>query len=156
MPDEYRSHRPVDRVLELRERNDLVEPLPDVRPAQAVDRPIEKDVLSSREVGVEPRAELEQRADPALRPHPAGRGLDDPGDDTEQRRLARPVAPDETDGFAARDTHRHVMERPDVLGLARPRWTNRSLSVRVSRAWTWNRRETPSTLISPGPYSDLD
>ena len=105
-------------MLELRERNDLVEPLPDVRPAQAVDRPIEKDVLSSREVGVEPRAELEQRADPALRPHPTGRGLDDPGDDTEQRRLARPVAPDETDGFAARDLHRHVMERPDVLGLA--------------------------------------
>ncbi len=73
--------------------------------AQAVDRAVQEDVLAPREVGVEPRAELEQRADSAFRLHTPGGGLDDPGDDAEQRRLARPVAPDETDGFAARDLH---------------------------------------------------
>ena len=35
-----------------------------------------------------------------------------------------------------------------------PRWTKRSLRVLVSRAWTRKRRETPSTLISPGVIRD--
>ena len=156
-PRRVRPHGPVDRVLELRERDDLVEPLPDVGAAEALDRAVQEDVLAPGEVEVEPGAELEQRADPPLRAHASGRRLDDPGDEPQQRRLARAVAPDEPDGLAARDARARRRGAPRRRSPAvRPRWTKRSFSVRASRAWMRNRRETPSTLISPGSIADLD
>ena len=63
IPDEYVLHRPVDRVLELGERDDLVEPLADPRAREALERAVQLDVLAPGEVGVEARAELEQRPD---------------------------------------------------------------------------------------------
>ena len=51
--------------LELREGDDLVDPLVDRLPLEAVDRAVQVDVLAAGEVGVEARAELEQRADAA-------------------------------------------------------------------------------------------
>ena len=62
-----RLDRPVDRVLELGERHDLVEALADPHAREALQRAVQLDVLAPGEVGVEPRAELEQRADPAGR-----------------------------------------------------------------------------------------
>ena len=64
-PRRVRAHRHVDEVLELRERDDLVEALADVRALQPEDRAVEVDVLAAGEVGMEAGAELEQRADPA-------------------------------------------------------------------------------------------
>ncbi len=113
-PGRVRPHRTVDRVLELGEGDDLVEPLPDVGPAQPLDRAVQEDVLAPGEVEVEPRAELEERADPPFRTHRAGRRLDDPGDEPEQRRLPGAVPPDETDRLAASDGEGHVVERPHV------------------------------------------
>ena len=66
MPARVGADRPVDRVLDLGERDDLVEALADLGAAQALDRAVQVDVLAAREVGVEAGAELEQRADPAL------------------------------------------------------------------------------------------
>ena len=66
-PRRVRAHRDVDEVLELRERDDLVEALADVRALQAEDRAVEVDVLAAGEVGMEAGAELEQRADPCRR-----------------------------------------------------------------------------------------
>ena len=111
-PGRVGANRPVDRVLELGEGDDLVEALADVLPPQALDRPVQVDVLAAAEVGVEAGAELQQRADPALRPHPARRRLDDPRDDPEQRRLSRAVAADEADGLTARDVERDVLQCP--------------------------------------------
>ncbi len=64
-PRGIRAHRQVDEVLEACEGHDLVELLADHGPPQAVDRPVEVDVLTARHVGMEARAELEQRTDTA-------------------------------------------------------------------------------------------
>src|SRR5919106_104650 len=117
-PGRVRADRPVDRVLELGEGDDLVEALADVRTAQALDRAVQVNVLAAGEVGVEAGAELEQRSDPALGADAARRRLDDPRDDPKQGRLPRAVPADEADRLAARDVHRDVAERPDVGRLA--------------------------------------
>ena len=64
-PRRVRAHRQVDEVLELGERDDLVQLLAHVRAREAVDRAVQEDVLAAGEVGVEAGAELEQRADAA-------------------------------------------------------------------------------------------
>ena len=104
------AHREVDELLELGERDDLVHHLADACARQAVDRPVEVDVLASAEIGVEAGAELEQRCDAPTCLDPARRRLDDPRDDTQQRRLAGAVAADEPDGIARLDGERHVAE----------------------------------------------
>ena len=52
------ANRSVDRVLELGEGHDLVEPAPDVPAPQALNRPVEEHVLAAREVEVEAGSEL--------------------------------------------------------------------------------------------------
>ena len=119
-PARVRADRPVDRVLDLGERDDLVEALADLGAAQALDRPVQVDVLAAAEVRVEAGAELEQRADAAVDLHGARRRLDDPGEHPQQRRLARAVAADQADGLAGRDLGRDVAQRPDVLAAGAP------------------------------------
>ena len=116
-PGRVRPHRAVDRILELGEGDDLVEAAADVRAAKALDRAVQEHVLAAREVRVEASAELEEGADPAARPHGARARLDDPGDETQQGRLARSVAPDETDGLSLAHIERDVVERPDLYCL---------------------------------------
>ncbi len=114
-PRRVRPHGPVDRVLDLGEGDDLVEPFADLAPAEPLDRPVEEEVLAAGEVGVEARPELEERADAAGGlDRPAGR-LDDPGDDAEQRRLPRAVPADQADRLAGVDVGRDAVERPHLL-----------------------------------------
>jgi hypothetical protein len=60
-PRRVGANRPVDRILELGERDDLVEPAPDLGPGEPLDCAVQEDVLATSEVRVEPGAELEQR-----------------------------------------------------------------------------------------------
>src|SRR5262249_15681404 len=82
-PEPHRHSRgirpdgPVDRVLQLRERDDLIEALLDGRATQTLDRPVQEDVLASREIRVKPGAELEQGPDPTLAAYAPCRRLDD-------------------------------------------------------------------------------
>ena len=101
---------------------------------EALQRAVQLDVLAPGEVGMEPRAELEQRADPAGGRDPSLGRLDDPGDQPEQRRLAGAVPPDEPHGLAGGDAERDVAERPHLLRpRAAPR-DERAPSACVSRA----------------------
>ena len=119
-PGGVRAHRPVDRVLQLCERHDLVEPRLDIGAAEALDRAVQEHVLAAGEVEVEAGAELEERADAALGADaPRGRP-DDPRDDAQQRRLARAVAADQAHGLAPSDLGGDVAERPDVSRLRPP------------------------------------
>src|SRR5262245_3445826 len=79
-----------------------------------MDRAVQEDVLTAGEVLVEPRAELEQRADAPADVHRPGRRLDDSGDQPQQRRLAGAVAADEADGTAGLDPEGHISESNDV------------------------------------------
>ena len=120
-PRRVRPHGQVDEVLEPGERDDLVQLLADRRAAEAVDRAVEVDVLAPRHVGVEARAELEQRADASADRHRAGRRLDDSGEQPQQRRLAGAVAADEADRSARLDGEGDVAQRPHVARPARGR-----------------------------------
>ena len=46
-PARVGANRPVDRMLDLGERNDLVEALADLGPPQALDRAVQEDVLAA-------------------------------------------------------------------------------------------------------------
>src|SRR5262249_53398394 len=81
---------------------------------QTVNRAVHVDVLAAREIGVEARAELEQRGDVPADLEPAARGSEDAGDQTEQRRLARPVSADHADRLPGLDLERDVADRPDL------------------------------------------
>ena len=113
-------HLVVDEVLDLGERDDLVEDPVDLLTGESEDRRVQVDVLAPGEVAVEARAELEQRGDAAvLHDRPRG-GPHDPGHALEQRRLARAVVAEEAEGLALVDVDGHVLERPELLvvGLA--------------------------------------
>ena len=68
--------------------------------------------VSSR---MEAGTELEQRRQATPRDDLAHRGLQDPGDALQQRRLARAVVSEEADRLALRDLEVGVTERPEVL-----------------------------------------
>ena len=117
-PRRIRAHRPVDRVLELGERDDLVEARLDVGAAETLDRTVQEHVLAPGEVEVEARAELEQRADSAFR---CGRvpavGLMIPATTRSSVVLPEPLRPIRPTASPLRDLGRDVVERPHVGGV---------------------------------------
>src|SRR5262249_39950978 len=115
-----RAHRKIDELLEPCEGDDLVQLLADIRTLQAVDRTVEEDVLSSREVGVEARTELDQRTDASADLDAACGRLDDSGDQAQKRRLARAVAADETYRAARLDEKRDVAQCDNVVPARAP------------------------------------
>ena len=60
----------------------------DLGAGEAVERGVQEDVLAAGEVGAEAGAELEQRGDAAVDADGAGVGLEDAGDELQQRALA--------------------------------------------------------------------
>ena len=118
-PARVALHRHVDEVADLGEGDDRLELGSDLRAAHPEDRAVEEDVLAARELLVEARADLEQRAEAARDPGVArGRGHD-PRQDLEQRALARAVEPDDPDRLAAGDLEAHVPQRPEARGPVR-------------------------------------
>ena len=109
-----RADGPIDRVLELGECDDLVEAALDLGPCQTLDRAVQEDVLAPGEVHVKAGAELEQRANASLSAYATRRRLDDPGDESQQRGLARSVASDQADGLAVLDGDRDIAQCPHV------------------------------------------
>ena len=103
--------RVVGEALELGEGDDVVDPRLELLARHAVDRPAQEDVLDRGVLGVEARADLEQRGDAAARPRSCPVGLEDAGEQLEQRRLAGAVAADDADRLAGRDVERDVVER---------------------------------------------
>ena len=112
-------HRLIDEVPDLREGLDRREPLEHLLAPEAHDRAVHEHVLAAGELGVEAGAQLEQRGDAALHAHLPARRPDDPGDDLEERALARAVHADDAEGRAARDLDAHVPERPQLV-VVRP------------------------------------
>ena len=110
--------RRVDELLEAGERDDLVEALVELLLATSPRiGAVEVDVLPARELGVEARAELEQRRDLARRVVIAPCvGPQDPRDALEQRALARAVLADEPERRALAGSRSDTpFERPELL-----------------------------------------
>ena len=87
-------------ALDLGEVDDLVELPVDLRLAHAEDRAVQVDVLPAGQLGVEARADLEQRADAPVDLGAAVRRLGDPREHLEQRALAGAVAADDAEHLA--------------------------------------------------------
>ena len=93
-------HRRVDELLDLGERDDLVELPADFRLAHAEDRAVQKDVLPAGQLGVKTGADLEQARHAPAQGDLAGRRRGDPRQDLQQRRFAGAVAADDADDLA--------------------------------------------------------
>ena len=131
-PRRVRTHRQVDELLELGERDDLVHRLADRRPRQAVDRAVQIDVLTAGEIRVEPGPELEQRRNAAAGLDPPAVGLMIP--ETMRNRVDlpepfRPTRPTASPGSIVSETSCSACTS---RAPSRPRATNTSFSVRCA------------------------
>src|SRR4029079_9535157 len=72
------------------------------------------DVLAPAQVAVEAGAEGQQARDVAVHLDHPRRRRDDPGEDLEERALARAIRPDDPERLAVDDVERHVPERPEI------------------------------------------
>ena len=119
----------VAEVLELHEVQELVDALGDLRLRALAHLEAERDVLAHGHV-LERRVVLEDEADVALLRRErrrvlageedlAGVGRLEPGDDPEQRRLARAARPEERRERARLDVERDVVERDEVAEALR-------------------------------------
>src|SRR5712691_5235826 len=66
------------------------------------------------------RADFQKRSDPAVNFRPSRRRAPDTGKDLQQRRLARPVPPDQAKYFSFFHFQRNVFQRPESLLLLAP------------------------------------
>src|SRR3954447_23263887 len=110
-PGRVGLHRHVGERLQLREGDDLVEVAVDVVAVEAVDRSVQVDVLAPGELGVEARAELDQRADTATDRQAAVRGREDPREQLQQGGLPGAVRADDAERLAGRDVEVDVAQR---------------------------------------------
>jgi hypothetical protein len=110
--------RRVEKPLDPRELDDLVEAPADVHAAHPQERPVDLDVLPPGQLRVERRADLEQCPDAPPGPGPSLGRIGDPREQLEQRALARAVAPDDADPVALLDRQGHVAQRPELLSRA--------------------------------------
>ena len=135
-------HRRVEELLDLGERDDLVELPVDLAAAHAQDRAVEVDVLAAGQLGVEAGADLQQAADAAAELDLAGRRLGDPREDLQQRALAGAVAADDADDLARLDLEVDVLAGPrtprvvprDARCRGGGRRRSRRRSTRLSRS----------------------
>src|SRR6266571_613180 len=66
-------------------------------------------------------ADFQQRPDPAVNFRPARRRARDTGQDFQERRLARPVSPDQAKYFSFFHFQRNILQRPESLLLLAPK-----------------------------------
>jgi hypothetical protein len=84
------------------------------------DRATQKHVLAPGKLLVKTRPHLEQGANTTVEFRPAQGWLSDPGEDLEQRRFARSVAPDNAHDGSARNVEGDVAKGPELFATSRP------------------------------------
>ena len=132
------------------ELDDVVEAGVDVPLRQAEDRPVEVDVLTARQIGVEARAQLQQGGEPAVTvTEPwSGRRIRDQA--LEQGALAGPVLADDGEHVALADVERHALQGPELL-VPGPPATHDDAFRYWFRSWKIrNRLDRPSTEMAAG------
>ena len=125
-PDQHSGgvglNRGIDEVAQLRERDDVVDPLFSLGPAHAVQRRAHVDVLPPRELAAETGPELDQRGHLAAARGVAALQRDDPGQHPQHRGLASAVSAHDPDRLSRRDPQRDARQRLSrrKLGHASP------------------------------------
>src|SRR5215467_979336 len=109
--------RCIDEAFHLGKGDDVIESRPDLGPAHAEYRAIEKDVLATGQFGMKTGAHLKHARDaPAQHGTPASR-LGNPPENLEQGRFAGSVPSDDAEHLAPLDLEAHVAQRPKFLYL---------------------------------------
>ena len=139
-------HRPVESIGQLREAHDVVEPRRDLAAAQPEQRSEEVDVLGAAQLGVQPGTDVDEGADSPTDLDPARVRVHDPGQEPQERRLARTVRPDDADRLARLGPQVDVAENPAPLRCFRPAPDGRQR--REARA------EQRFVAIGPEPFPD--
>ena len=103
--------------VQTRERHNSVIARANFGPAQAEDDAIEPDILASVQLGMESRADVQQRRDPTTRLHPSPSWTGDAGQQPQRGRLARTVAADQAQRLAPLQAEAQVTQGPQVLPL---------------------------------------
>ena len=122
----------VGEVLQLGERDDLVQVFVDVLALDAEHGRVEVDVLDAGEVGAEARTDLEQRADAAVDADVAFAGWVDARDQLQQRRLAAAVLPHDAERLARQHVDVDAAQCPQ-LPLRHPLALDQHLLQRAGR-----------------------
>src|SRR5438309_2299811 len=111
-----RLHRRVEEPADVGEALDLGHRRVHLAPRQAEERSVEVRVLAAAEVGMESRADLKERGDPASGSERPRCRLRRAGDELEEGGLPRAVRADDAKGLALADLEAHVVQRLDPLG----------------------------------------
>ncbi len=151
-PRRVRPHRHVGERLQLGEGDDLLQVPVDVLALEPVDGRVQVDVLDPGELGVEAGADLDQRADPPADGERAGRGREDPGEQLQQRRLARAVRADDPEGLAGRDVEVDVTQRPELARARQLAPEERRLQRAVLREADREHPPQPAGADLPGRH----
>ena len=114
MPLEYSLTGPRDELADLGEGLDGRHGALDFGAAQSHDFAVQEDVFAAGEFGVESRAQFQQRGDAPARHHASLGGLQDAGDDLQQRALAGPVGPYQRQRLAFFDLEADIAQRPKI------------------------------------------
>ena len=102
-------------LLDLGEGDDFIEFSPNLLLGHAKDRAVQKDVLAARQLGMKAGAHFQQAGYSSPQANGSCGRFGDPAEDLQKRALAGPIAPDDSDDFAAFDLEADVFERPEFL-----------------------------------------
>ena len=87
--------RRVEKAFDTGELDDLVEPADDLCPAHPEDRPVEEDILATRQLRMEACSDLQQRTDATAQGHLTLARLGDARQNFQERGLAGAVPADQ-------------------------------------------------------------
>lgn len=110
-----RPDRRVDELLDLGPFDDPGHAPFHLRARASEERSLEHHVLATRQFAVEPEPQLEQGRDAPGDDHAARRRGHHPGDQTEERALARAVLPDHADRLAGLHFQAHVLQGLELV-----------------------------------------
>ncbi len=105
----------IGEFTELRERDDVVEAGTGFPAREPEHDRVDDHVVAGSEVHVEADAEFDERRQPPVDCDLAAIDFVDPGQALEQRALAAPVAPDDSEELALGDVDGHVLDRPQLV-----------------------------------------
>jgi hypothetical protein len=107
-------HGLVHEIADLGELFDLAVFLLDLSRSEPQDGAVQEDVVASGELGVEARAQLEQRRDPPVHLDLALGGSQNAGHQLQQGAFPGPVFADDAEGLAPPDFEIEIAQRPEI------------------------------------------
>src|SRR5579862_6720827 len=136
----------IQKLLDLRERQNLVKLPPDLFLAHPQNRAAQIHIVPPRQLRVESRPHFQQAAHSPVNLRPPRRRPRNPAQNLQQRGFSRAVPPDQPQHFPVLHFQVHVLQRPEVfsfLPLQQLPWRPRVLSQHVPQ------RILPPQLAQP-------